>query len=129
VPVNDVRKPAGTGRSSSLSPRCSTTLGAEVSFSPALKPVVQEARAAHLAAGLLSRYHYKAMPLDDALSSKIFDQYLKALDPEKLYFLQADINRLSVGRTLLDDAIRNEDLSLPFEIFNLYLQRTAQYLA
>ncbi len=69
------------------------------------------------------------MPLDDALSSKIFDQYLKALDPEKLYFLQADINRLSVGRTLLDDAIRNEDLSLPFEIFNLYLQRTAQYLA
>lgn len=51
---------------------------------PTLSPDVQEAQAAHLAAGLLSRYHYKAMPLDDALSSKIFDQYLKSLDPEKL---------------------------------------------
>ena len=96
---------------------------------PALKPVVQEAKAAHLASEVLSRYHYKAIPLDDALSSKVFDQYLKALDPEKLYFLQTDIDRLGVDRTLLDDAIRNEDLSAPFEIFSLYLQRAGEHLA
>ena len=95
---------------------------------PALKPVVQEARAAHLASEVLSRYHYKAIPLDDALSSRIFDRYLKALDPEKLYFLQADIDRLGVDRTLLDDAIRNEDLSAPFKIFSLYLQRAGEHL-
>ncbi|MCJ7799359.1 MAG: carboxy terminal-processing peptidase [Polaromonas sp.] len=99
------------------------------SFPLALKPVVQEARAAYLAAGLLSRYHYQAVPLDDALSSKVFDQYLKALDPQKLYFMQGEIDRLSVDRTLLDDAIRNQDLSLPFEIFNLYVRRAAQRLA
>ena len=96
---------------------------------PALKPVVQEAKAAHLASELLSRFHYKAIPLDDALSSKVFDQYLKALDPEKLYFLQTDIDRLGVDRTLLDDAIRNEDLSAPFGIFSLYLQRASERLA
>jgi carboxyl-terminal processing protease len=95
---------------------------------PTLKPDVQEAQAAHLAAGLLSRYHYKAMPLDDAMSGKIFDQYLKSLDPEKLYFLQSDIDRLLVDRTLLDDAILTEDLSAPFEIFNLYEQRVAERL-
>jgi carboxyl-terminal processing protease len=95
---------------------------------PALKPVVQEARAAHLASEVLSRYHYKAIPLDDALSGKIFDQYLKALDPEKLYFLQTDIDRLGVDRTLLDDAIRSEDLSPPFGIFSLYLQRAGEHL-
>jgi carboxyl-terminal processing protease len=95
---------------------------------PVLKPVVQEARAAHLASEVLSRYHYKAIPLDDALSSKIFDQYLKALDPEKLYFLQTDIDRLGVDRTLLDNAIRSEDLSPPFEIFSLYLQRAGEHL-
>jgi len=95
---------------------------------PTLKPDVQEAQAAHLAAGLLSRYHYKAMPLDDAMSGKIFDQYLKSLDPEKLYFLQSDIDRLLVDRTLLDDAILTEDLSAPFQIFNLYEQRVAERL-
>jgi carboxyl-terminal processing protease len=95
---------------------------------PALKPVVQEAQAARLAAGLLSRYHYKAIPLDDALSSKTFDQYLKSLDPEKLFFLQTDIDRLDVNRTKLDDAIHNEDLSAPFAIFDLYQRRAAQHL-
>ncbi len=93
---------------------------------PLLKPAVQEAKAAHLAAELLSRYHYKAVPLDDALSSKVFDQYLKALDPEKIYFLQSDIDRLAVDRTRLDDAILSEDLSAPFEIFNLYERRAVE---
>jgi len=101
----------------------------EVAFPPLLKPEVQEAKAAHLAAQLLSRYHYEAMPLDNALSAKMFDQYLKALDPERLYFLQSDIDRLAVDRTLLDDAILTEDLRAPFEIFNLYEHRVAERLA
>ena len=96
---------------------------------PLLKPAAQEAKAAHLAAELLSRYHYKAVPLDDALSSKVFDQYLKALDPEKIYFLQADVDRLAVERTRLDDAILTEDLRAPFEIFNLYERRAVERMA
>nr|MBP6505809.1 tail-specific protease [Rhodoferax sp.] len=105
-----------------------TVLRAEVTFPPALTPAVQEAKAARLAAELLTRFHYKAMPLDDNLSSKMFDQYLKALDPEKLYFLQADVDRLGADRTRLDDAILNEDLRAPFEVFNVYERRVAQRL-
>jgi carboxyl-terminal processing protease len=104
------------------------TPDALVTHPPALKPDVQEAQAANLASRVLSRYHYKAMPLDDTLSSLIFDQYLRSLDPEKLYFLQADIDRLDAGRTVLDDAIRNEDLGVPFDIFNLYERRAAERL-
>jgi carboxyl-terminal processing protease len=102
---------------------------AEPAYPPLLKPAAQEARAAHLAADLLSRYHYKAVPLDDALSSKVFDQYLKSLDPEKLYFLQSDIERLAADRTRLDDAILTEDLRAPFAIFNLYERRAAERMA
>jgi carboxyl-terminal processing protease len=101
---------------------------AEVRFPPLLRPAVQEAKAAHMAAELLTRYHYKATALDDALSSKMFDQYLKALDPEKLYFLQSDIDRLGADRTRLDDAILTEDLRAPFDIFNLYEGRAAERL-
>ncbi|MEO5687321.1 MAG: carboxy terminal-processing peptidase [Burkholderiaceae bacterium] len=101
----------------------------ELAYPPLLKPDVQEAKAARLSAELLSRYHYKAVPLDDALSGRMFDQYLKALDPEKLYFLQSDIDRLAVGRTRLDDAILTEDLRAPFEIFNLYERRAAERMS
>jgi len=100
-----------------------------VAFPPLLKPDAQEARAAHLAAEVLSRFHYKAVPLDNALSAKMFDQYLKALDPEKLYFLQSDVDRLAIDRTRLDDAILTEDLRAPFDIFNLYERRLAERLA
>jgi len=98
-------------------------------YPPELKPVQQEAQAAHLAAELLARYHYKRMPLDDALSEKIFGQYLKSLDSEKLFFVQADIDHLSGDRTKLGDAILKEDLSVPFAIFNLYEYRAAERLA
>lgn len=103
--------------------------GPDLDYPPLLKPAAQEAKAAHLAAELLSRYHYKAVPLDDALSSKMFDQYLKALDPEKIYFLQSDIDRLAVERNRLDDAILTEDLRAPFEIFNLYERRAVERMA
>jgi len=100
----------------------------EPAYPAQLRPEAREAKAAHLAAELLSRYHYKAVPLDDALSAKTFDQYLKALDPEKSYFVQADIDRITVNRTRLDDAILSDDLSTPFEIFNLYERRAAERL-
>ena len=98
-------------------------------YPPELKPAPDEAHAAHLAAELLARYHYKALPVDSALSTKIFDQYLKALDPEKLFFVQADINQLSSVRTRLGEAILKKDLSAPFAIFNLYQQRSTERFA
>ena len=104
------------------------TVDAQNAIAPQLTPVVQEAKAARLAAELLTRYHYKPMALDDAMSSRMFDRFLKALDPEKLYFLQSDIDRLSVDRTRLDDAILNEDLRAPFAVFNLYERRAAERL-
>ncbi len=91
-----------------------------------LKPVPQEARAAHVAAEVLTRYHYTGTPLDAALSNRIFDQYLKMLDAEKLLFVQADIDKLSAHRAGLGEAIVKEDLSVPFAMFNLYRQRVAE---
>ena len=96
---------------------------------PVLKPLLQQSQAAHLAAELLIRYHYKAVPLDDAMSKKIFDRYLKSLDPEKLVFVKSDIDQLSVGRTRLDDAIIGEDLDIPFAIYNLYARRVGERFA
>ncbi|WP_305821978.1 carboxy terminal-processing peptidase [Massilia brevitalea] len=94
-----------------------------------MKPVAAQAQAALWASRVLARYHYKAMPLDDAMSEKIFDNYFEALDGEKLYFTQVDLDRYAPLRTRLDDAINNEDLSQPFAIYNLYQQRFAERMA
>src|SRR5688572_6370580 len=93
------------------------SLDAGASGRPDLKPEPQEAHAARMSADLLQRYHYKKVPLDNAMSEKIFNQYLKTLDPEKVYFLQSDVDEVSADRARLDDAILNEDLVVPFEIF------------
>lgn len=98
-------------------------------FAPDLQPLRQQARAARVAAEVLTRYHYKSMPLDDAMSEKIFDQYIKALDGEKLFFIQVDVDQLGTYRTRLDNAILEDNLAAPFAIFNLYTRRLAERFA
>ena len=92
-------------------------------------PLAQQAQAAKLSAEILTRNHYKKVPLDDAMSAKIFDRFLKDIDGEKLYFMQSDIDGLSGVRTKLDDAIYHDDLQVPFAIFNLYQKRMFERLA
>lgn len=96
---------------------------------PLLMPQAQQAQAANLSSEVLARYHYKHVKLDDTASASIFDHYLKSMDGEKVFFLQADIDHFSRARTLLDDAIHNEDMSIPFAMFNLYQQRVSERFA
>jgi carboxyl-terminal processing protease len=93
---------------------------------PSLRPLQQQSTAAHLTAGLLGRFHYKTVALDDALSEKIFDRYLKSIDSERILFTQADIDQWREARTRLDDAIVGNDFGIPFAMFNLHTKRTAE---
>ncbi|AMO93039.1 C-terminal processing peptidase family protein [Collimonas fungivorans] len=95
---------------------------------PVLSPLQQQAQAAHLSAQFLTRFHYKPVPLDDTLSAKVINRYIKSLDPEKFFFVQADIDQFTTENTKLDDAIYREDLRIPFSIFNLYQQRIVERL-
>ncbi len=72
---------------------------------------------------LLTRYHYKKIDLNDSLSSIIFDNYLKSLDYNRVYFLQSDIKNFEKYRFMLDDYLLSGNLDVPFDIFNTYKQR------
>lgn len=112
-----------------ISPAVSPLSGADANSALILKPLQQQVQAAAMTAQFLTRFHYKAMPLDDAMSLKIFERYLKSLDPEKLFFVQADIDRFADARTKMDDAINNQDLTTPFAMFNLYERRLMERMA
>jgi carboxyl-terminal processing protease len=90
---------------------------------PALAPLQQQGQAAHLSAQFVKRFGYKSVPLDDALSAKVMDRFIKLLDPDRMLFLQADIDKFMADGTKIDDAINREDLQIPFSIFNVYEQR------
>ncbi len=94
-----------------------------------LQPTPAEGEAAVWAARFLTKFHYKPMALDDTMSQQIFTRYLDALDSDRLFFTQADIDRFGDFRTKLDDAIYDQDLSAPFTIFNLYEQRVGERVA
>ncbi len=95
----------------------------ETSSAPVLKPTQQQAEAAQLTAEFLQRFHYKPVKLDDVLSARIMDRFIDALDPDRLIFLQADVESFKTRSKEIDDGIKNQDLSIPFAIYNIYGER------
>lgn len=90
---------------------------------PVLEPTQIQAQAANLSAQFLGRYAYKTVPLDDVLSGHIMSKFIKSLDPDRMLFMQSDIDKFNADSTKIDDAILNEDLEIPFSIFNSYTRR------
>ena len=93
-----------------------------------LKATNDQDQAAQLSARFLTRFHYDAKPLDDAMSARIYDAYFKLLDSEKVFFTQADMDKFAPMKTKFDDAIWNQDLSAPFTVFNDYLQSAVKQM-
>jgi carboxyl-terminal processing protease len=94
-----------------------------------LQPTVTQKKVERLVYGILSNYHYRKIPVNDSLSSKIYDAYLKELDPNKVYFLASDIKELEDYRFTIDEQLNLGDLTSAFKIFNLYQVRMKERFA
>ncbi len=81
---------------------------------------------------MLKRYHYRKYDLNDDFSGKILDQYIKQLDPSKLYFTKTDIQEFNKHRDKFDDYINAGETEVAVNIFKKYQQRVnerSQYAA
>src|SRR5690554_3760205 len=68
--------------------------------------------------------HFEKHTIDDNFSLSFLDNYLKALDPNRQIFQQAEINALyKKYGTQLDDTIKRGNVKPGFEIFNQYQKR------
>ena len=108
---------------------CSAAASVDVDDALRLKPGMEHYYASNIATRFLTNYHYKRTRLDDDLSEQIFDSYLKLLDPNRIYFLQSDIESFARYRHQMDDALRHSDLLAPFEMFNIYSDRVLDRVA
>jgi carboxyl-terminal processing protease len=81
-------------------------------------------------ARLLEQGHYSRHKLDDSVSQKLLKQYLQDLDPNKLFFTQAEIDAFNAQyATTLDDAILAGDLEPARQIFELYKKNVTARVA
>ena len=78
---------------------------------------------------LMNHRHLLRHDLDDEISQRAFDAYLKGLDPMKVYFYQSDIDEFTRNRLLLDDFTQNSDISFAYTVFNRFLDRLDERIA
>ena len=76
-----------------------------------------------LVVGMVQKFHISQHPIDDQISGKLLDRFLKSLDPQKLYFLQSDIDELSKYKTTLDDLVKAGNTQFAYDVWAIYLQR------
>ncbi|HCE38700.1 MAG: tail-specific protease [Alcanivorax sp.] len=67
--------------------------------------------------------HYRRLKFDDDLSARVLEQYLKDLDPNRLYFTRQDIDDFQVYRDQLDDQLGDGELEAGYTIFNRFQTR------
>jgi len=104
---------------------CSKTTLAEAPIIPAesLKASLEHGRASKIVTYVLGNYHYEKTPLNDELSEKILDQYIKMLDPQRSHFLKTDIDSFSLHKHLVDDYLKKPALGPMFNIFKTFRKR------
>lgn len=91
-----------------------------------LTPTEDLGNAALWATRFLTRFHYKRVPLDDAMSGRMLDRFIESLDGDKMMFLATDIGEFNAYRNGLDDAIFDQQLDPPFTIYKRYRERTEE---
>lgn len=72
--------------------------------------------------------HYRKIGDEEPISSLFLDQYLRDLDPNKIYFLSKDIKNIDQYRDVIYEQVKKGDLAAGFDVFNLYQQRVEERL-
>jgi carboxyl-terminal processing protease len=93
---------------------------------PVLEPESQHTTASKRITARFTRDHYKLIKVDDALSQKVFDRFIKQLDYARNVFLASDIDNIQKFRNEFDTVITRGKLSVAYDIYNLNLQRRLQ---
>ena len=91
-----------------------------------LKPNPSHAKISQTVMGILGQYHYRKATLNPSLANIIFDRYVQSLDPQRIYFLQADIDQFAAYKSSFYKTLSQGDLSPAFAMYNQLQKRMVQ---
>lgn len=78
---------------------------------------------------LMQDQHLARRPLNDEVSTRAFNLFIKGLDPLKLYFYQSDIEEFGRYENYLDDMLKKNDTSFAYVVFKRFLKRVDERVA
>lgn len=87
------------------------------------RPTADDSTTARLVCSMISRYHINHGEIDDTVAPRLLDQFIEMLDPQKMYFMDEDIERFSKSKMQLDDLIKEGDVNFAYEVFDQYRRR------
>ena len=93
------------------------------------KTMARDRQVATLVRQLLDQRHLSRRNLDDEISQRAFESFVKQLDPMKVYFYQSDFDEFSKSAKILDDQVMRGDLSFAYTVFNRFLKRLDERVA
>ncbi|MEZ6132612.1 MAG: carboxy terminal-processing peptidase [Planctomycetaceae bacterium] len=86
----------------------------------------EDGATARLVADMVSSRHINHPAIDDDIAARLLERYVKVWDPQKLYFLQSDIELFRASANVLDDQIRAGDVRFASSVFDRYLLRMGE---
>jgi len=90
-----------------------------------LAPTPRDRTISKVVETMLESNHLFKKQTDETLSTRGFDLFFKALDPNKVYFYQSDVD--AFARRMKSKA-QAGDVTFAFDLFNLYLKRVDERL-
>ena len=75
---------------------------------------------------MIEAQHILQKDVDDAVSAQLVDEFIKLLDPQKLYFLQADIADFKKYQHDLDDYLKAGNVEFALKVYEVFQARLKQ---
>ena len=97
-----------------------------VSADEPLQPERRHENIGELVTQFIQKSHYNHVAVNDDLSSRVMDGYLRELDSNRMYLLQSDVDFFEQYRQELDDMVRGEPLDPVFDMFAVYRTRVRE---
>ena len=91
-----------------------------------LKPTDKDRLVTRSVLEILQQKHFLKREFDREMAGQALDSYLKALDPQKLYFLQSDITEFNRRKADLADELKEGDVAIAFDIYRRRQQRVKE---
>ena len=83
----------------------------------------EDGKTARMVADMVVSRHINHPNIDDDIAVRLLERYVKLWDPQKLYFLQSDIDLFRASSKVLDDQIRAGDVQFASTVFERYKLR------
>lgn len=95
----------------------------DISELPQLQQEDHHDTAAERATAYFTRYHFSQPTLNNELSEKIHERYLRRLDFNKMFLLESDVEASEEYATLFDDMLESGELDVAYDLYQTSLER------